>query len=348
MKLISSVSQWLRRRLPLILVLALVAVVLIEIVTFLYAVGGSGFGTSIDADGNVVPAKTLWDWLELLIVPLILAIGGITINSAVQRSEREQAEQRAQLEKQQAEQRAEIDRQIADDRLKEQALQTYLDRMGELLLSGRFDNPETQGRAWAAAKARTLTTLRGLNGERKGAVLQFLYESGLLTGEATLNLEKADFSGANLEGVNLAGANLNGANLKGAVFEHAFLDGAYFGLAYLKEAKFSQASLNSADFSMSDLTEADFYKAFLTGTNFGMATLKDANLRAAVANNAQFEQAELRGAKLNLATFFGANLRGALMTTDQVKAPLCDSNTILPDGTHYKPPSPPDDNEAQE
>ena len=151
---ILAASGWILRRLPLIVALVLTTVIVIEAIAFLYSMSGSGFA-----------GKSLWDWLNLLVVPLILAIGGIAINSTIQRSERKQAEERAK-----------VDRELADDRLKEQALQTYLDRVSELLLKEHLDDPKVGEKARIVARARTLTTLRGLDGERRAAVLQFLHE----------------------------------------------------------------------------------------------------------------------------------------------------------------------------
>src|SRR5215211_3895647 len=56
--------------------------------------------------------KTLWEWMELLIIPLVLGIGAFYLN----RSERA------------------VEREIAEDRQRETALQAYFDRMAELLL----------------------------------------------------------------------------------------------------------------------------------------------------------------------------------------------------------------------
>ncbi len=78
--------------------LVIVGIVL-EIGAVPYAASWSGSGSRLDADGKIVPAKTLWDWFELLIVPLILAIGGIVINSTIQRSERQQADERAKVDR---------------------------------------------------------------------------------------------------------------------------------------------------------------------------------------------------------------------------------------------------------
>jgi predicted membrane protein DUF2207 len=56
--------------------------------------------------------KTLWDWLGLLIVPVVLAIGGYLFNSTQNRATQAAAERRAQAE----------------------ALQAYLEYMSDLLV----------------------------------------------------------------------------------------------------------------------------------------------------------------------------------------------------------------------
>ncbi len=40
-------------------------------------------------------AKTLWDWLQLLIIPAVLAVAGYVINLTISRSEQEATKQRA-------------------------------------------------------------------------------------------------------------------------------------------------------------------------------------------------------------------------------------------------------------
>jgi hypothetical protein len=46
-----------------------------------YALPGTGFGQTEVKEG-VTPSKTLWDWMDLLIVPVVLAIGGYYLNSS--------------------------------------------------------------------------------------------------------------------------------------------------------------------------------------------------------------------------------------------------------------------------
>src|SRR5216684_5332119 len=58
------------------------------------------------------PGKTLWDWLQLLIIPAVLAVAGYIINLTISRGEQETTKQRAQSERDAAEKRAETERKI--------------------------------------------------------------------------------------------------------------------------------------------------------------------------------------------------------------------------------------------
>src|SRR5688572_26778794 len=126
--------------------------------------------------------KTLWDWMELLIIPLILAMGAFYLNRSEREVERERVERRAKFERQRAEENADLEREIATDRQQEAALQAYLDRMAELLLEKELRTTENE-EVRNVARIRTLTVLRGLDATRKGLLLRFLYEAGLISKE---------------------------------------------------------------------------------------------------------------------------------------------------------------------
>ena len=136
---------------------------------------------TVRAKNTGFETKTLWDWMELLIVPLFLAGGAFFLN----RSEKE-------IERQRTEDRANLEREIATDRQQEAALQSYLDRMAELLLEKKLRTTENK-EVRNVARTRTLAVLRTLDGTRKGIVLRFLKEAGLIDKEKTIvDLEGAD------------------------------------------------------------------------------------------------------------------------------------------------------------
>jgi hypothetical protein len=114
---------------------------------------------------------TLWDWLKLLIVPVVIAGGGLWFNR--QRRERE-----LEIARQQREREVEI----AERRTQDEALQAYLDGMSQLLTDKErpLHTAQIGDSLSTVARARTLTVLTRLDGKRKGTVLQFLYESSLI------------------------------------------------------------------------------------------------------------------------------------------------------------------------
>lgn len=170
-------------------------------------VGGFILFETVRLKNTGFEGKSLWDWMELLIIPLVLALGAFYLN----RSEKE-------LERKSAEDRAKLDRELAVDRQKEEAFQAYLDRMAELLLKENLrttDNEEVPH----IARTLTLTVLRRLSPKRKGNVIIFLYDAKLITdGETIVSLMDADLSDADLED-----AYLEKANLKGVIMDHANL-----------------------------------------------------------------------------------------------------------------------------
>jgi hypothetical protein len=180
--------------------------------------------------------RPLWDWLELLIVPAVLAGGGLWFNA--QQREREQ--------------------RIANERAQDEALQAYLDQMSDLLIPNEdrpslYDEKPPESLR-SVARARTLTVLPRLDGDRKARVVQFLYESGLIAKRRRLDLSRADLSGADLSEADLSGADLSKANL-GPPFTTVNIETNLRG-ANLREARLYKAILFQADLSGADLSGA--------------------------------------------------------------------------------------------
>ena len=253
---------------------------------------------------------TLWDWIKLLIVPAVIALGGIWLNA--QQREREQ--------------------QTTKDRAQDEALQAYLDQMSDLLIPAKdqpslYDEHPPDSLRYVA-RARTLTVLPRLNAERKARVVQFLYEGGLINKERpALDLSGgrlgsgADLSGAWLIGANLEDAKLTGANLRRANLSDALLFGADLRGADLIRANLSGASLNvyfRARYSgETDLSGANLTKANLSGADIGAGNLEHAKLDYANLSQANLEDANLSGANLQDANLSGAILNGISGITNE-------------------------------
>lgn len=79
-------------------------------------------------------AKTFWDWLQLLIIPVVLAVGRFWLNQIQKSREDKITEQKAEIERKAEKQRDQTERDIAADNQREVALQAYIDSISELLL----------------------------------------------------------------------------------------------------------------------------------------------------------------------------------------------------------------------
>lgn len=269
--------------------------------------------------------RTLWDWLQLLIVPFILAIGGFWLNQLQKSREQRITEQRNKTE-----------REIALDNQQEQTLREYINSMSELLLDKGLRKSAEDDEVRKIARVRTLMVLLRLNAKRKGRVLQFLYESGLIDkGKHIVALEGANLrkaylvfanlTGADLHGTNLKKAKLNVASLSAADLSHAYLSGINLFRANLNKASLCDADLQGADLHKAELVEADLSRAFLIGANLQEANLSRANLQEAhLSHEVEMKNEEgrllflrivansgwLQGANLVEANLSGANLHG--------------------------------------
>jgi uncharacterized protein YjbI with pentapeptide repeats len=282
------------------------------------------------------PAKTLWDWLQLLIIPAVLVVIGTIFNRLFDKRSRD----------------------IASDQQQETALQDYLKGMSELLITDHLGESGTKSSLKDIARARTLIVLHGLDPLRKGRILRFLYETGLITDkdkpivdlcganfsnlkihETKLNskylhmtgtrislrnakLQGAIFRDASLEQVDLCGACLDNAyssnidlNMtwlcNNASMKMARLNGSNLYRACLREAQMQQVQLRGAFLREADLRRANLQKADLQAAHLQQAHLEEACLQGADLREADLRGAHLQGADLREADLRGAHLQGA-------------------------------------
>jgi uncharacterized protein YjbI with pentapeptide repeats len=170
--------------------------------------------------------------------------------------------------------------QLAQNQQYQTTLDTYLDRMSDLLLKSNLAVSKPGDEVQALAEARTLTAVRNLDGLRKGTLIRFLWEAKLINRPQPIinlngaNLSEAIFSGGSLNlvgsihlppivivtpngpfistGAILQDVNLSGAILEGAYLIGADLDGADLSYADLKGAHLSGARYNTKTIQFKD------------------------------------------------------------------------------------------------
>jgi hypothetical protein len=187
---------------------------------------------------------TLWDWSKLLAVPAVITGVGIWFNR--QQREREQY--------------------IEGQRAQDATLRAYLDEIGQLLLDSEkpLRRSKEGDEVSTLARSLTLTALSQLDGKRKGILIQFLIEAGLIQGRP--DMPGGDFGPALGSGhpgwarrrpiIGLTSADLRGIDLSDADLNYVLL-----GEANLSGANLRGADLNNAILFNTDLTNADLFDA---------------------------------------------------------------------------------------
>jgi uncharacterized protein YjbI with pentapeptide repeats len=286
--------------------------------------------------------KTVWDWLQLLIVPLVLA--GVGLWFTMNQDARQQ--------------------QIEDQRAQDAALQAYLDQMSELILQRNLLESEWADPTHTLAQARTSTAILRLDSEHNESVTRFLTDTGLSgywewprSGEAPVSLligidlqnaqlSNADLRGADLSDANLRDADLSNANLPEAYLSRADLRDTDLSGAYLSGAELSDANLNGADLEGADLGQAtlegadmnyaNLSGAYLTLTHLRQADLKQADLSGADLSGADLYDPNWVKASLSGADLSGANLSDAEVTRQQLDQAVSLTGATMPNGQKYE------------
>ncbi len=193
----------------------LIALIIVIIIGYILKWGWTGLSQ-----------KTLWDWLQLLFIPTVLTLGAVWITAWQNH-----------------------DREIAQDSQCEVALQSYIDKISELLLHENLRDSAEEDEVRNIARVRTLTVLHKLDPLRKRTVIRFLQESALIDKDNTIidlrfaNLRNADLYRAHLHKVNLNEVDLREADLREANLSEANLSGARVTSEQLDQAKSLQDAI---------------------------------------------------------------------------------------------------------
>jgi len=205
-----------------------------------------------------------------------------------------------------------------NDGERKRAYQTYLHIVQTEL--PRVADPEIR----AYLLRQTFDVLPKLDQTLKGALLEDLSKSNLLTGSTRIVLCNADFRGADLCSSDLPEADLREINLEEARLEGALLFKVNLYKARLKKCNLSGARLQEANLQQADLTEAVLNEAKLRAANLyrtilKKANLSQANLQGANLREANLSYANLEGAVLKETDLRGADLTGTILTAEQLQ-----------------------------
>jgi len=250
-----------------------------------YEASWTGFQGYQKTKDEYVPKKMLWDWLQLLVIPTVLALAAFFLNRI-----QKETETRQTLNQQQ-----------------ETALQTYLTQMSELMLKEKLRESKEDAEVRTIARARTLSALREMDGKRKGVIVRFLIEAKLITLLPSEDIKDRGFSIIDLDGADLIGADLTHFDFNGTVFYGTNLLGADFRYSQLKGAEYFESVKVDEKWdlvwkisnSISPFRENDA----LCGKD-----LREANLCGGSLKGLDLSGTDLRGADLSLVNLAGTRV----------------------------------------
>ncbi|HZK93664.1 MAG TPA: pentapeptide repeat-containing protein [Prolixibacteraceae bacterium] len=225
----------------------------------------TGFGESVK-DPKIEPAKTLFDWLKLLIIPLSLGLLGWSYKEAEKSKAKKSEEERSRNE----------------------TLNSFFNVITDLLQNHNLAvQPNVQTKA--LAKTRINMALSLLDGARKEQVLQFLYESDLIDRNPKLKLLGANFNNSILDQIVLGNSEIRGAYFKNASLKNSNLNEIILNSSNLERANLSGSLVENADFGYTNLKKSILKNMDLTSVDFEGADLTKANLKGSTITQAQLD-----------------------------------------------------------
>ena len=260
------------------------------------------------------PTFSLLDGLELAMIPLLAALVAGWLEEQAVRTETEHSNRREA-------ERVAAEQQSARYKRFHAAVVAVL---ADAAHDAAHDAADIPGQAGPRIIEITRAALPELDGKRKGEMLLFLFEKGLLSGERPA----VDLNGLDFREAALHKAQLMGICLKGVDLRKARMDGAHLAKGRLCGCNLRKAFLRHADLRGAVLTGSDLSGTRLDGANLEGADLREACLEAAFLRNTNLKNCLLTGDP-------GGDrdtLKGDGKDSLDLLGPAVLIDTILPDG----------------
>jgi len=220
-----------------------------------------------DATKNGPEPKKLWDWLDLLIVPISIA----TIGWIYKEYEKSKDEKKDFENKQ------------------NETLDSYFRVISDLIIKSNLLDIDLNKESKIIARTRTIVAIESLSDERKGQVLQFLHESKLINKDI-IELLGANFKSAEVSGIVLKDTIIKGVYFCNSKFIRTYLDRSVFSACDFTFTDFTDSSMRNTDLSYTKLINCKLVNIDLTTVEFEGADLTGADLTGSTILQKQLDK----------------------------------------------------------
>lgn len=220
----------------------------------------TGFGESYKKP-NIEPAKTLFDWLRILILPLSLGLLSWLYKEDEKTKERKKEKSKNEKE----------------------AYSKFVDGITELIKNHGLTSNLPSASTRAIAFKKLCLTLEEVDESVKGQIIQFLYQSNLIDSAPKFVLVGAEFGKTKLDNIILVDSEIKSA---------------YFQNSSIKNAKLNNACFDSCNFENSDFTESHVNNTDLSYTNLKGSKLREMDLTTVIFEGADLTNADLSGSTI--------------------------------------------------
>ena len=253
-----------------------------------------------------VDGQTLVKFLSSLMLPLMLGIFTIVVTfqqQSVARQQRLEDKNESRLQREQDWNIAQLaqfaQNKATSDRYRDEVLLAYIKEIGDLLKENNGSLTQT-ALTHTLARAKTLNTIRQLDGPRQVHILRFLYEAKqLISTNESLPLDMSTAILADIDfrkftpSKRIKKMSLAGVYLQNCTFAEMQLEEFDFSSAHLSHINFSSTELFHSNFSFAQFDDVTFASAELEHLNFSSTKLDNVNLSFTKLQNTDFSFAHL-------------------------------------------------------
>ncbi|MCA9941861.1 MAG: pentapeptide repeat-containing protein [Ardenticatenaceae bacterium] len=216
--------------------------------------------------GFYQPPKTVWDILEVIILPAVVALVIFHLDKRDKN----------------------VKQQIANEERRQIALTGFIDRVSDLVLNHfegqRLEENRNAKQIYNMLRAWLTEIVKDLDGVRKGQLVQLLHGFELLS---SMQYEENDNENNELKAI------LDGVDFSGVILKSAKLE----------EIDLLNASMEDADLKDVELRNSQFKNTNLSRANLNNVNLTDSCLNSVFFENSTFENVQLNNALIEVVNF---------------------------------------------